>query len=265
MPTTLYDSPMVYDLLFADRTDDLRFYRSLTPPGAKVLEYGIGSGRVGLKLAQDGANVTGIDPSAPMLSLLAERAALEPGPVRERLRWYQAPAQTFSTEDRFDRVYFPFNGIAHLHSAEDLGQWFGHVRSHLAPRGLFAFDCWIPEPRLLAGTTLQSPRFEDPRTQRPVTLTERFEWNALSQLLRVELTIAPVLAPAETEVLSLCQRMFFPEETRLLLHHHGFEPLWRTTRWAPPPELDHSHRCLREDTTDPDLQGAMLAYVCTLR
>ncbi|MEZ4405591.1 MAG: class I SAM-dependent methyltransferase [Polyangiales bacterium] len=256
MPAALYDAPGVYDLLFSDRADDLRFYRALTPPGASVLEYGVGSGRVGLSLARDGADVTGVEPSAAMLSALAARAAEAPRAVRDRIRCHQGDARTFVAERDFERVYFPFNGVAHLHGADDLAAMFARVRAHLAPGGLFAFDCWIPEPRLLAGTVLESPRFPDPRTGEPVTLTERFRWEPLAQVLHVELTITPVLDPERAEVLTLAQRMFFPEETLLLLKHHGFDVRWRTTRWALPDE---------PGADDPEMQGAMLAYVCAAR
>ena len=40
MPIDLYAAPGVYDLLFDDRTDDVRFYVGLALGHSRALEYG---------------------------------------------------------------------------------------------------------------------------------------------------------------------------------------------------------------------------------
>lgn len=260
MPTDLYAAPGIYDLLFDDRTDDVRFYTGLARGHARVLEYGAGTGRVTVPLARAGSAVVAVEREPAMLAGLRERLDREPEEVRARVTVVAADATALDLGERFERVLFPFNGLAHLHAAEAQSAFFSRVRRHLAPAGLFAFDLWLPEPRLLQGDVLESGRFLDPTTREPVTLREEFAYDALSQVLTTCITLAPVLDPAAAQRWTISQRQFFPEETRALLAAHGFDLRWRTTRWRLPADL--AGRGL--DVEAPDERGAMIAYVCAL-
>ena len=44
----LYDSPRMYDLLFAEREDDVRWYTAVAGVPTEVLELGVGTGRIAL-------------------------------------------------------------------------------------------------------------------------------------------------------------------------------------------------------------------------
>ena len=78
MPTDLYDAPMVYDLLFDDRVDDVRFYAGLARGHARVLEYGAGTGRVTVPMARAGSCVVAVERSDDLSDeeLLARLLAL---------------------------------------------------------------------------------------------------------------------------------------------------------------------------------------------
>jgi SAM-dependent methyltransferase len=258
MPIDLYAAPGAYDLLFDDRVDDVRFYAGLCPSPLRVLEYGAGTGRVTVPLARAGAHVVAVEREPAMLDGLRDRLAREPADVAARVTVAPGDATTLRLDERFDRVLFPFNGLAHLHTAAEQSAFFRRVREHLAPDGLFAFDLWLPEPRLLQGDVLESGRFLDPTTREPVTLREEFDYDALSQVLTTRLTLTPVLDPDAAQRWTISQRQFFPEETRAMLAAHGFDLRWRTTRWRLPTDLAER----RLDVEAPDERGAMLAYVC---
>ena len=261
MPIDLYAAPGVYDLLFDDRTDDVRFYAGLARGHARALEYGAGTGRITLPLARTGCSVLAVEREPAMLDGLRERLSHEPDELRRRVATVLADATTLTLDARFERIFFPFNGLAHLHTAEQQEAFFARVRTHLAPGGLFAFDLWLPEPRLLQGDVLESGRFLDPTTREPVTLREEFSYDALSQVLTTRLTLIPVLDPESAQRWTISQRQFVPEETRALLAAHGFDLRWRTTRWKLPKDLSQRHL----DVEAPDERGAMIAYVCALR
>lgn len=261
MPPDLYAAPGVYDLLFDDRTDDVRFYAGLARSAVRVLEYGAGTGRVTVPLARAGAAVWAVEREPAMVEGLRARLAAEPEDLRGRVTLLPGDATTLDLDERFDLVLFPFNGLAHLHTAEQQSAFFARARKHLAPGGFFAFDVWLPEPKLLSGETLETGRFLDPTTREPVTLREDFDYDALSQVLTTRLTLTPVLDRAAARQWTISQRQFFPEETRALLAAHGFELRWRTTRWRLPADL--SRREL--DDEPPDERGAMIAYVCSAR
>lgn len=258
---SLYAAPGVYDLLFDDRTDDVRYYRGLVGGAARVLEYGAGTGRITLPLARAGSDVVAVEREPAMLRALQARLDAGPEELRARVTPVLGDATALDLGARFDRVLFPFNGLAHLPTAEQQAAFFARARAHLAPGGLLAFDLWLPEPRLLAGEPLETGRFPDPTTREPVTLREEFDYDALSQVLTTQLTLTPVLDPGGARRWTISQRQFFPEETRALIAAHGFELRWRTTRWRLP--ADPSRGALDDEL--PDERGAMIAYVCAVR
>ena len=80
----------------------------------------------------------------------------------------------------------------------------------------------------------------------------------MTQRLSVKIVLTPLRDPAAATVMSLTQRQLFPEETLGLLRAHGFEVLWRTSAFRPPPEVG----ARGDHIEDPDRRGALMAYVC---
>jgi SAM-dependent methyltransferase len=63
----------MYDPGGQDGRDAAAFVAALLPPGGRVLELGVGTGRIAVPLAAAGAAVTGVDASERMLAALADR------------------------------------------------------------------------------------------------------------------------------------------------------------------------------------------------
>jgi SAM-dependent methyltransferase len=83
-------------------TERLRFvtdHAARTKP-TRVLDVGCGSGRFGIELARQGADVVGLDFADDMIELATQLAA-EAG-VGPRCRFLQADFMTWSSEPRFD-------------------------------------------------------------------------------------------------------------------------------------------------------------------
>jgi SAM-dependent methyltransferase len=258
--TSLYDQPLVYRMFFDSWTADVPFYRALaSAQGGEVLECGIGAGRLALALAREGHRVHGVDLDASMLASLSTRLADEPPEVRPRVTFERADVKTMKLGRTFPLIVAPFNGIAHQHRREDLRAFLEGVRAHLAPSGLFAFDVWIPDPRLMMGSVADSPRFRDPRTGTPTRCTERQRYDAISQVLTVEMELTSIDAVDQPERLSLSLRQLFPEETRILLEACGFEVVFRTSRFTP---MIAGARAVEDEGADE--RGEMLAWVCRI-
>src|SRR5262245_39145253 len=73
-----YDEKLaaVYDRMYPDPSETeltVDFVSALTPPGGRILELGIGTGRVAVPLAERGFRVHGIDGSPAMLDELRKR------------------------------------------------------------------------------------------------------------------------------------------------------------------------------------------------
>jgi SAM-dependent methyltransferase len=233
-----YDDPDYYDFAYRDRRDDIAYYTRLARLSrGPVLEYGVGTGRVAVEICRAGVEVTGIDASAPMLEALARRFEREPDPVRKRVRAVAGDMRTVRLRQRFPLVIAAFNTILHLSERADFEQFFAGVRSHLSPRGRFVFDFSVPHADYLGADprrTYGAPRFRHPRGGL-VRYRERFEYDALRQMLLMELHFLPEDG-ASPWVVPLTHRQLFPREIEALLHYNGFTDITFTADFtdAPP-------------------------------
>ena len=80
--TDHYEDIELYDYEYADRVDDIRFYRRLAAEllgdraePRRILELGAGTGRITCPLARDGFHVTALDRMPAMLAGLQRRIA----------------------------------------------------------------------------------------------------------------------------------------------------------------------------------------------
>jgi SAM-dependent methyltransferase len=218
---TLYSESAYYRMLFAERTRDLAFYVGATEGAERVLELGVGTGRVAIVLAEHGRSVTGVDRSPEMLAELERKLAQSKDEIRGRVAPLCADVRALALGRRFPRVICPFNGVAHFHGDAAIEDFFRAARTHLEAGGHFAFDAMIPDPALLAGGSSYAPRVEHPRTGAVCRLEERYEYDAASRVLTITTTFIG-RADGSRQDLSLALRQFDPEEMRALIEHHGF-------------------------------------------
>jgi SAM-dependent methyltransferase len=230
MADSLYAHASFYRMLHHARSADLPFYLEATRGCDRVLEYGVGNGRVALPLARRGQQVVGVDLSPQMLASLAADLEAEPPEVRARIRLVFGNARELELHERFAAVTCPYNGIAHHHDIDELGAFLGRVRAHLQPGGVFVLDVAVPDPSLLAGTCSEVPWFRDPVDGTVCRATERIEYDALTQILTITTTTRAMEGEREPLELVLRLRQLFPVETLLLLRHHGFEVVQRPTQ-----------------------------------
>lgn len=258
---SLYDAPQYYRMLFDSRVDDVRFYRALADRVAarhgrptRVIDYGAGTGRITLALAAGGHTLTAVENATAMIDALHARIADQPEAVHRRITVCAADARSLALEARSaDLVVCAFNGLAHFETDAHLTAFLGRVRSHLALDGLFAFDVWLPAPALLAGTETRSPWLPDPQGGGAVRCIERFDYEAMSQVLTTSIAVVDRRGTTRDQFTTRL-RQFFPRETLALLAHHGLRVLHRTTRFEP-----FTGGAARGALEAP---GEMLAYVC---
>lgn len=150
-----------FDALAAAGTDvhgEAAFAAALVPTGGRVLDAGCGTGRVAIRLAELGYDVTGVDLDASMLEVARDRA---PG-----LRWVRADLATLDLlaggEPPYDLVVMAGNIVplvaegtepvvvervaAHVAPGGVLVAGFGLDRAHLPPAAavvdIGAYDGW---------------------------------------------------------------------------------------------------------------------------
>ena len=218
-----FDDAAYYTQTYAPRRDDVAFYEQLVGDAA-VLEYGVGNGRIALPLARNGAQVTGVDWSQPMLADLAERLAREPADVRRRVRAVHGDMRAARVRRRFPLVICTFNTFLHLYTRSDVERFLARVRAHMEPGARFVFDVSLPQPEDLArdpDRSYAAPRLRHPSSGQMVKYRERFDYDAARQILFVTIEFSPVDG-SPPWVVPLAHRQFFPQELEALLHYAGF-------------------------------------------
>ncbi|WP_151523645.1 class I SAM-dependent DNA methyltransferase [Serinicoccus kebangsaanensis] len=107
----------------------------------RALELAIGTGRVGIPLAERGVDVVGIELSRPMADQLHRKAPDLPVTVGDMA--------TTRVEGLFSLVYLVFNTIGNLTTQEEQVACFANAARHLEPGGRFVVEVGVPSLRRL--------------------------------------------------------------------------------------------------------------------
>ena len=128
----------VYDAIMADIEYDawadfiLSYAADAGRQPRTALDLACGTGNLTRELRAAGLNVTGLDASAEMLHVAAERL---PG-----VRFVPGDLRTFELHQTFNLVTCVFDSLNNLTEDGELRQALERCRAHLAPGGLLAFD-----------------------------------------------------------------------------------------------------------------------------
>ncbi len=162
-----------YDDEYGHKSDDINFYLQHALNVDRVLEIGIGTGRVAIPLAQQGVAVFGIDSSIPMLRRLMEKCSrLYPLSVN----CCCADMRTLCLNVTFPLITMPFRVFLHNLSQSDQIQTLKRLYHHLEDDGLLLFDVIVPLYPVLAASVWQD-EFSETRAEGNDKLTIRTKIN----------------------------------------------------------------------------------------
>jgi len=111
--------------------------------GGRVLEFGVGTGRIALPLAERGIEVHGIDLSQAMV----DRMRAKPG--GEAIGVTIGDFATARVDGTFAVAYLVFNTIMNLTTQQAQVACFRNAAAHLQPGGCFVIEVRVPELRRL--------------------------------------------------------------------------------------------------------------------
>ena len=136
-----------YDTIYhsmRDGVDNDYFQTEIKNTRGRVLEIGVGTGRLFMNALNGGSDIHGIDISPEMLKVLYAKL-----PADQHFRISNQSITDFSYELKFNLIVAPFRVIMHLLEKEDQIKALNNVFSHLNDGGMFIFDVFIPDLKQL--------------------------------------------------------------------------------------------------------------------
>src|SRR5689334_12246451 len=131
----VYDSWYQY---MADVEDEVALLTELAA-GGRVLELGIGTGRIAVPLALSGVDIQGIDTSPAIVAKMREKPGGDAIPVTI------GNMTDLPVDGEFSLIFVGFNTLFMLTSQEEQVQCFRSVAAHLAPGGCFLVHAFVPD------------------------------------------------------------------------------------------------------------------------
>lgn len=230
-----YADALLYDLEYAERTEDIRWYRKqvrqVLSRGQRVLELGSGSGRISCALARSGFCVTALDRMAPMLALLADK--IEGKAIAQRIELVEADMREIPLPNAsVPMVIAPFNAMMHLYSWQDLLACMTEVRRVLQPGGTFAFDVQMPDLDWLLWSRTERhgvTPITHPSTGERLIWSTNHRYDPCTQICDITIYYDPAPARGHRFVppkrsrkrVKLTQRQIFPQELEALMAGSG--------------------------------------------
>jgi SAM-dependent methyltransferase len=165
----------LYDPWSAGVIEDISFYvEEALAAGGLVVELGVGTGRIAIPTATAGVHVIGVDSSAGMLAVCAERARA--AGVGERLDLRQGDLRRPPVTERVRLVTCPFRAYLHLASDEERLEALAAARELLEPGGRLVFDVFMPSREDIEET-------HGRWIEREPGIDERADWDLEAQTL----------------------------------------------------------------------------------
>lgn len=138
----------VYDDWYQGVTDTgacVALLAGLVPAGGRVLELGVGTGRLALPLAGRGFDVVGVDSSAAMVARLAAKPGAERVTVAVGdMAALDETVPAVPPEPRFDLAFVAYNTLFNVVDPDAQRRVVSGVTQRLVPGGRFVVEAFVP-------------------------------------------------------------------------------------------------------------------------
>ena len=132
-----------YDLIYHQQRDgvDNEYYQNeIKQTKGKILEIGVGTGRLFINALNQGADIYGLDISQSMIDVLYKKLNRD-----QYKRISLKNIIDFSFDFKFDLIIAPFRVIMHLLEKDEQIRAINNVYKHLNTNGRFIFDVFVPD------------------------------------------------------------------------------------------------------------------------
>jgi SAM-dependent methyltransferase len=186
--------------------------------GGRVLELAIGTGRIGLPLAQRGLEVHGIDASEAMVAKLREKPGGDAIPVTI------GDFADVAVAGVFDLVFVVFNTFFALTTQDDQVRCFRNVAEHLTAEGVFVVEAFVPDlARFDRGQSFRVERVTADRVSIDASLHDPVSQTVMAQQIAITM--------AGTQLRPVHLRYAWPSELDLMARLAGLELRDRWGGW----------------------------------
>jgi SAM-dependent methyltransferase len=226
-----------YDDSVPDWPGEIDFYRALAAKvksfGGAVLEVACGTGRVAIRLAQDGVNVVGLDLSPEMIEVATRKSA-----GLGTVRWVEADMRSFQLQEVFNLALIPGHAFQNLNHSQDQAACLECIRHHLSPGGSLVVHLdhmnlenmrWLGDLcGVKRGVFEAAEQFQHPQSGRQTRATRAWSYEPSTQTAIVRTTweevdtAGQILSRIEREPIQL--HCVFRFEMEHLLARVGFVP-----------------------------------------
>jgi SAM-dependent methyltransferase len=176
-----------YDESVPDWPGEIDFYRGMAAEvkrsGGAMLEIASGTGRVAIRLAQEGVNIVGLDLSPQMLEVAREKSV-----GLENMRWVQGDMRSFELGQTFEIVIITGHAFQHLNTPQDQVACLECIRRHLRRGGFLVVHLdhqdvsWLGDLlREKGGRFEAAGQFQHPESGRQVRTSRAWSYEPASQ------------------------------------------------------------------------------------
>ena len=187
-----------------------------------VLELGIGTGRIALRLAEHGLDLHGIDASEAMI----EKLWLKPD--SSRIKVTLGNFAEVGVDGNFTLIFVVFNTFFCLASQEEQIRCFANVARRLQSGGLFLIEAFIPDlSRFTLGQNTSATKVEADEVLMEFSRHDSLTQRILSQQV--------VINEAGTRLYPIQIRYAWPSELDLMARLAGMQLRERWSNWRREP------------------------------
>jgi len=173
-----------YDLIYhhmRDNVDNDYFQNVIKQTKGKVLEIGVGTGRLFSNALNQGADLYGLDISQSMLNVLYKKL-----PENQHYRISLQNIIDFKFDFKFNLIIAPFRVIMHVLEKDEQIRALNNVYDHLEKTGKFIFDAFVPDlNQLLNGINNQVDFAGEYKAGKKIKRTVSTKPDLINQLINI--------------------------------------------------------------------------------
>ena len=214
----------LYDAVYEDVVDDIPYYiNQIKKPDYEVLELGCGTGRVSIPIAEITSNLTALDLSAQMVTILKEKS-VQKGLL---LDCVIGDMRSFALDSKFDLIIIPFRGFQSLLTVSDQEQCLAAIHKHLKHDGKVIVDMFFPSLEMFdqdSRVFYDVKKIYDEASGSSTLVKHKSSFDTHTQVIQTTLVVEISRAGTvkETRYADFPLRYTHPREAEYLFLNNGF-------------------------------------------